>query len=90
MRQHVYQVCYTRYNVSFYLRLIGSVLKRCKVPKYYDHDCSITKLPTTTALNAEINEVKNKIPNVPNLTITTALIAVENKLLNISKIEKKY
>ena len=22
--------------------LIGSVLKHCKVPKYYDHDCSYT------------------------------------------------
>ena len=25
--------------VSFYLWLTGSVLKHCKVPKYYDHDC---------------------------------------------------
>ena len=35
----VYQVCYTRYQVSFYLWWIGSVLKYCKVPKYYDQDC---------------------------------------------------
>ena len=35
-----YQVCYTRYHVSFYLWLIRSVLKRCKVQKYYDKDCS--------------------------------------------------
>ena len=41
MRQLVYQVCYTRYHVSFYLWLIGSVLKHCKVPKYYDHDCCL-------------------------------------------------
>ena len=34
-----YQVCYTRYHVSFYLWLIGSVLKHCKVPKYYEQDC---------------------------------------------------
>ena len=34
----MYQVCYTRYHVSFCLWLIGSVLKHCKVPKYYDHD----------------------------------------------------
>ena len=40
MRQLVYQVCYTRYHVSFYLWLIGSSLKHCKVPKYYDHNCS--------------------------------------------------
>ena len=39
MRQLVYQVCYTRFHVSFYLWLIGSVLKHCKVPKYYDQDC---------------------------------------------------
>ena len=38
MRQPVYQVCYTRYHVSFYLWLIESVLKHCKVPKYYDQD----------------------------------------------------
>ena len=35
----MYQVCYTRYHVFFYLWLIGSVLKHCKVPKYYDQDC---------------------------------------------------
>ena len=39
MRQLVYQVCYTKYHVSFYLWLIGSALKHCKVPKYYDQDC---------------------------------------------------
>ena len=39
MRQLVYQVCYARYNVSFYLWLIGSVLKHCKFPKYYEQDC---------------------------------------------------
>ena len=35
----MYQVCYTRYHVSFYLWLIRSVLKHCKDPKYYDQDC---------------------------------------------------
>ena len=39
MRQLVYQVCYTRYKVSFYLWWIGPVLKYCNVPKYYDQDC---------------------------------------------------
>ena len=38
----MYQVCYTRYHVLFYLRLIGSVLKHCEVPEYYEHDCSYT------------------------------------------------
>ena len=35
VRQIVYQVCCTRYHVSFYLWLIGSVLKDCKVPECY-------------------------------------------------------
>ena len=39
-RQLVYQVCYTRYKVSFYWWWIGPVLKYCKVPKYYHQDCS--------------------------------------------------
>ena len=39
LRQLVYQVCYTRNHVPFYLWLIGSVLKHCKVQKYYDQDC---------------------------------------------------
>ena len=34
----VYQVCCTRYQVSLYLWWIGSVVKCCKVPKYYDQD----------------------------------------------------
>ena len=36
----MYQVCYTRYQVSFYLWWIGSELKYCKVPKYCDQDYS--------------------------------------------------
>ena len=35
----MYQVCYTRYHVSFSLWLIGSVLKHCKVTKYYEQNC---------------------------------------------------
>ena len=37
----MYQVCCTRYQVSFYLRWIRSVLRYCKVPKYYDQDCRL-------------------------------------------------
>ena len=36
-------------------------------------------LATTAALNAKINEVKNKIPNITKLVTTTSLTAVENK-----------
>ena len=39
MREHVYKVCCTKNDISFYLWLIGSVLKRCKVLKYYDQNC---------------------------------------------------
>ena len=44
MRQLVHQVCYARYQVSLYLWWIGSVLKYCKGPKYYDQDCSFSNL----------------------------------------------
>ena len=37
-KQLVYQVCYTRYQVSFYLWWIRPVLKYCKVSKYYNQD----------------------------------------------------
>ena len=40
MGQLLYQVCYTRYQVSIYLWWIRPVLKKCKVPKYYDQDCT--------------------------------------------------
>ena len=39
MGQLVYQVYYTRCHSLFYLWLIGSILKHCKVPKYYEQDC---------------------------------------------------
>ena len=41
---------------------------------------SISNLATTAALNAKINEVKNKIPNITKLINNTALTAVENKI----------
>ena len=50
---------------------------------------SIANLAITTALNAKINEVKDEIPNITNVPITTAPIAVENKIPNISNLFKK-
>ena len=50
---------------------------------------SITNLATATAVNVEINEVKNKITNITNLATTTALTAVENKIPNVSNVVKK-
>ena len=37
------------------------------------------KISTNTTLNARINQVKNKTPNINNLATTTALTAVESK-----------
>ena len=46
----------------------------------------ITNLVATAVLNAKINEVKNKIPNITNLaTAVTALTAVENKIPDHNK-----
>ena len=43
----------------------------------------------TTALDAKINAVKNKIRNITNLATTTAFTTVENKMLRVSKLVKK-
>ena len=63
-RENSYQVCYSRYHVSFYLWLIGSLLKHCKVPKYYNQDCSLMfsehhRLCSqiSESLNFRINEI---------------------------------
>ena len=57
--------------------------------KSFAQDCSITNLATTSALNANINEVKGKIPNVSNLGTTAALTTVENKTPNVCSLVKK-
>ena len=46
---------------------------------------SFTNLVTNASLNAKINEVKSEIPSITDLATTTALTAVENKLLDRSK-----
>ena len=38
VRQLVYRLYYTRYQVFFYLWRIGHVLIHCKVPKYHDQN----------------------------------------------------
>ena len=43
---------------------------------------------TTAALNAKINEVKGKIPNIANLASITALTAFENKTPNVISFNK--
>ena len=37
--QLVYQVCYTRCEVLFYLSQIRPSLNHYRVPKYFDQDC---------------------------------------------------
>ena len=49
---------------------------------------SITNLATTTAVNAKINQFRNKLRNITNLATTTALTAIENKIPNVSKLVK--
>ena len=45
-----------------------------------------TNLVTTSTLNARINQVKNKVPNITNLATTTSLTAVENEIPNVSNL----
>ena len=44
---------------------------------------------TNTALNAKINEIKNKIPSITNLASTSTLTTVENKIPEDSDLIKK-
>ena len=50
---------------------------------------TIANLATTTALHANINEVKNKISKITNLATTTALTTVENTISNVSNLVRK-
>ena len=43
---------------------------------------------TTATLNAKINEVKSRIPNI-NLATTSSLTVVENKTHNVRNLVKK-
>ena len=45
--------------------------------------------PHMNRVNAEINEVKDKTPNVNNLATTIALAVVENKIPNVSNLFRK-
>ena len=46
---------------------------------------SISNVVTNASLNARINEVEIKIPNITNLATTTARISVENKIPDHSR-----
>ena len=49
----------------------------------------ITNLGITAALNPKINEIKGEAPNITNLATTTSLIAVDNKMPNVSNLVKQ-
>ena len=46
-------------------------------------------MATTASLDAKINDIKNKIPYNTDLTTTTALTTVKNKIPNVSNLLKK-
>ena len=67
--------------------LATNATPNAKINEIKNKILNITNFATTTALNAKLNEVKNKIPNITNLATTattTALTAVENKILGHS------
>ena len=50
---------------------------------------STTNLATNASLNALINQIKGKTPNINNLASTSSLIAVENKIPSFGNLVKK-
>ena len=46
-------------------------------------------MASNASLNAKINDIKNKIPNITDLATTTALTTIENKIPNVSNLVKK-
>ena len=60
-----------------------------KINRFKGEIPSNTSLATTAALNAKINEIKGEIPNITNLATNTAFTAVENKIPNVSNLDKK-
>ena len=62
---------------------------RSKILWYYKKICGITKLATNPSVNAKLNEVKGETNYNTNLATTTALIVVDNKTPNVSKVFRK-
>ena len=48
--------------------------------------CSLVK---KTDLNAKITDIANEIPSITDLATNSALTAVENKILDVSRLAKK-
>ena len=71
------------------LNKLSDVVKDDAVQNIEDKMPDLTSLTANTTLNAKINEVGNKIPNITNLATTIAVTAVENKVPNVSNLLKK-
>ena len=65
------------------------MMLRSKILWYYKKICDITKLATNPSVNAKLNEVKGETNYNTNLATTTALIVVDNKMPNVSKVFRK-
>ena len=59
------------------LTTLTDLIKNDVINEVKKETLSITKLATTTALNAKTNVVETKIPNITNLATTAAVIAVK-------------
>ena len=71
----MYQVCHIRYHISFYLWLIGSILKHCKVPKYYGQDYLkifflLSTLPAMIQISEKMLIWFKKVSSVKKLLIS--------------------
>ena len=51
---------------------------------------SFTNLTTDAAFNANINEIKSKIPSITNFASTSDVAAIENKISNVSNLVINY
>ena len=69
-------------------KIIQKKLVNAKINEVRNEISSVTILALTIALNANIKEIKNKESTITNL-VTTALTAVENKILSVSSLVKK-
>ena len=71
------------------LSKLSDIVQNDVVKKDEDKITDITNQVTKTPLHAKINEVKEEIPNITNLTTKAALNDVENKRPSVSNLVKK-
>ena len=67
----------------------NQVVKNAKIKNIEDKIPDITNLASKTIVNTKINEIKTEIPCISDLSTTSALIAFENKIPNVSNLVKK-